>query len=243
MTFFSVIIATLGVAKRPSLREALRSLRSQTFRDFEVLTDDSPPNEYVARNKCARRARGEVLAFMDDDCVAPVDWLQKAYKYFSENSNLQVLTGPVEGDLYGWGRWIRVSQPFWGIGCNLFIRKKAFLEVGGFEEDWGLKQPTRGWRADSDILYRLIDRFGVESYVHAEDVVMTHPQIMKSSFIPEVEERFYLRHRDKILKWIAPYDPRLCMFILATGIEKDENIKELLRRYRVEALKCLRSHQ
>jgi len=238
--FFSVIIATLGIHKRPSLRDALKSLREQSFKSFEVLTDDSPPNEYAARNRAARRARGEILAFMDDDCIAPVDWLEKAYKYFSENRNLQILTGPVEGDLYGWGRWIRINQPYWGVGCNLFVRKEAFMKVGGFEETWGLNPPPKGWRSDSSLLYKVIDVFGVESYMHVEDVVMVHPKTMQSTFIPEVEERFYIRHRDKILKWIAPYDPRLCMFVLERGLEKDENIKEQLRRYRVEALRNAR---
>lgn len=227
MPFFSVIIATLGLEHRPTLRETLRCIKQQTFSDYEVITDDSKPNEYHARNLSAGRARGEVLAFCDDDTTPPKDWLEKASHYFRDKK-IKVLTGPISGDIWGWGSWMRVSNPFWAIGANLFIRKSTFMEVGGFKTDWGLTPPPRGWRSDSAILYDIIERYGYESYVHAEDVEMIHPGRMQSVWDTRVEAEFYRRYKKYALRYIIPYDPRICAFIVQNGLESDPRILRYL---------------
>lgn len=229
MTFFSVIVATKGLAARPTLYDTLRSLANQTFKDFELITDDSGPTEYHARNRAARRAKGEVLAFTDDDTLPPPDWLEKASHYFRNNPDLVMLTGPVEGDVFGWGKKLHISEPFWAIGCNIFIRRKEFLELGGFEEDWGLNPPPdRGWRGDTGLCYSVLDRYGYSSYLHAEDVVNVHPGPMQSVWHPGVEAEFYRRHRSKVLRYIAPYDPRLCQFVVLNKVETDPRVLRYL---------------
>jgi intein/homing endonuclease len=167
LAFFTVIIATLN---RPTLRDTLNSLRRQTFRDFEVITWTGGVNEYEARNLAAEKAKGEVLAFIDDDAYAHREWLKNAYRYL-QNPEVYVLTGPVEGDCFGWGVWLRLSHKYWSIGTNMFVRKWVFREVGGFEVDWGLKPPPKGWRSDSvgkdtPILIRQKD--GVKFYTVSE---------------------------------------------------------------------------
>lgn len=94
--FISVVIPTLG---RETLKVCLQSLAAQTYpRDlFEVIVveDGSRSAEKlvrgfgfrymsqehrgpaVARNYGARSARGEVLAFTDDDCTVLPNWLEK----------------------------------------------------------------------------------------------------------------------------------------------------------------------
>jgi len=224
MTFFSVIIATKG---RPSLYDTLKSLKKQTFKDFEVLTIEGYMNEYEARNVGAKKAKGEVLAFIDDDALATPNWLQNAYKYF-QNPEVMVLSGVVEGDVWGWGKWLRIDKPYWFIGCNLFVRKSAFWEVGGFEVDWGLGKPVRGWRSDTAMGYKILDRFGRESYVHATDVVVHHPKPMGSVWVPEIEAEFYRRYRKYVLRYIAPYDPRICQFVVINNIERDDRVRRRL---------------
>jgi len=223
MTFFSVIIATQGLHRRPSLRRTLKCLQNQTFRDFEVITDDSGPNEYAARNKAAEKAVGKYLAFCDDDTEPPPHWLEKAYNHL-KGGEAVILTGSLSGDFWGWGQRLRISYPFWGVGANLFIRRDVFLENGGFEVGWGLERPPRGWRSDTEILYRLIDRYGYGGYIHADDVQMEHPGPMGSSWVPYVEMRFYKRHRKYVLRYIAPYDPRLCQFVVMNGLDDDPRV-------------------
>jgi SAM-dependent methyltransferase len=223
----SVVVATL---ERPTWPDCLAALREQSLprEEYEILKATGGVNEYEARNAAARDARGEVIAFTDDDCVPPPDWLEKGLAHFEKDPRLMVLTGPVVGDVWGHGGWYRVSKPGWFIGANIFTRRSAFLDVGGFEVTWGLDPPPKGWRGDTDLGWRMQDRFGEGSAAHAEDVKMVHPRSMQSQWQPAVEAAFYLRHRARCLTLIAPYDPRLCQFVLQQGLEKDPLVREYL---------------
>jgi len=228
------VVATLGVGKRPQLRETLAALRSQTRR-CRVITCDAGPNEYAARNEAcvevldARRDPERVVfAFVDDDTVPPPHYVERMVSHFERDERIKVADCGLEGDFWGWGRWMTIDTPFWGVGTTLFVRGDAFLAVGGFEVDWDISPPPRGWRSDTDLLYRIIDRFGYESYVHDFGVRNVHPRNMGSVWQPEVEARFYRRHRSKVLRYIAPYDPRLCQFVTVKRLEEDPRVVRYL---------------
>lgn len=223
----SVVVATLD---RPTFRDCAAALKAQDFpkEEHEIIKATGGANEYEARNFAARNdAQGEVVAFTDDDCLPPRDWLATGWRHFADDPALKILTGPVEGDMWGQG-WMRVDKPGWFIGANVMVRREAFLEVGGFDATWGLDPPPRGWRGDTDLGWRMIDRFGESCYGHFADVGMVHPGRMQSMWDPRVEERFYLRHRERCLKQFAPVDPRLCQFLVKNGVEKDSATLEYL---------------
>ncbi len=99
------------------LREAIDSILSQTFTDFELLImDDGSTNdvaaviqEYtdtrikyfyqkhagisVARNQLLKQARGKYIAIMDSDDVSLPERLEKQVKYLDENPNVGLLGG------------------------------------------------------------------------------------------------------------------------------------------------------
>jgi glycosyltransferase involved in cell wall biosynthesis len=233
---FSVIVATL---LRPSLQDLLNSLKRQTLerKEWELITWDSGFNEYDARNQASKEARGQWLAFTDDDCVAPSDWLESAYNFLQDpkNSDTVALTGPLEGDLWGHGKVMRLEKPNWYVGANLFVRKDAFDSLGRFESDWGLSPPPRGWRSDSDLGFRIEDKFGKKTCKFSSDILVYHPRSMQSVWQPEVEHLFYLRHRTKCLERFVPVDPRLCQFILQRNIETDMQTRDYIKR-NLEAL-------
>lgn len=72
----SVIIPTLG---RSTLRLALEALDCQSRKPDEIITviDHDRRGISWARNEGIRQARGDLIAFTDDDCVPPVDWLER----------------------------------------------------------------------------------------------------------------------------------------------------------------------
>jgi mycofactocin system glycosyltransferase len=104
------------------------------------------------RNLAAQRSKGEILAFLDSDCVADPSWLKELIPAFSDLSNGAV-GGAVDSyfDEKGLDRYEKVKSSlnrgscfkssreenrfFYLSSCNLLVRKKIFLQLGGFRKD------------------------------------------------------------------------------------------------------------
>jgi len=91
MKKLSVIICSGG---RPeSLEKTLKSLKSQSFKDWElVLVGDRPLVK--ARDLGWRRAKGELVAWIDDDVVLSKDWAKNLVTIMDENPDVGGVSGP-----------------------------------------------------------------------------------------------------------------------------------------------------
>ncbi len=54
------------------------------------------PGSYAARNQGVSRARGEVLAFVDSDCIPASDWLEQGVRALLSSPNAGLVGGKVE---------------------------------------------------------------------------------------------------------------------------------------------------
>jgi glycosyltransferase involved in cell wall biosynthesis len=170
--FVSVIVCTKGA--RPSLIRCIEQLAAQDCRRFEILLVlNGPPDEEFARsvahtparplnepragvcnarNHAVPQAKGDILAFVDDDVATEPHWLHELVKGF-EDPAVNCVTGRVipAGRLYlaneradryysseraltswtldasdpNWYRYI-LGEPV-GFGCNMAFRR-GFLE-------------------------------------------------------------------------------------------------------------------
>lgn len=177
--YMSVIIPTFNRCEM--LAEALTSVGCQTFpsEQYEIVVVDngsidgtrqlvsrlnedgekeiryvyeSRPGLHWARHAGAVAARGEILAYIDDDAIPQPDWLEeldKAYTYFDADCaggkiNIQWDRQPPE--------WVIPYEPHlgrldygpeWRIlntnesinGGNFTILRKRLFEIGGFNPD------------------------------------------------------------------------------------------------------------
>ena len=137
-----------------------------------------------ALNLAAMQARGEILAFTDDDCEAQEDWLRVIWDHFSRLPDV----GIVAGDLRPNDRrrllsvcpatWTTplVYRPsehnysglpgyYWG-GANFAVRREVFDRVGGFDPYFG---PGTAYQAAEDT------DFGLRSEL-LDVVVATTPE-------------------------------------------------------------------
>ncbi len=125
------------------------------------------------RNLAAQNANGEILAFLDSDCLADPVWLKELIPAFCDST-----TGAAGGlvdsyfDKKGLDRYEKVKSSlnlgpyprstregdrfFYVPSCNLLVRRSLFLKSGGFREDMVVGE-------DVDFCWRLQDQgFHVE---------------------------------------------------------------------------------
>ena len=164
----SVVVSTRDRAA--FLPELLAALEAQTFpaESFEVVvvddgsTDDTWPvlakvagatglrllalqlegsvGQGPGRNAALARARGEVVAFTDDDCLPPSPWLEQLTGPLRDDPGAHLVVQgrvvPTPARPPGAGRWARtvwVLRPTWLFEtCNIAYRRADLDQAGGF---------------------------------------------------------------------------------------------------------------
>jgi glycosyltransferase involved in cell wall biosynthesis len=134
---------------RGLLERARRELRSAA-----VIANEQARGLSGARNSGVAAARGEVIAFLDDDAVAAPDWLERLLEPYRDPRVIGV-GGAVEPvwperrppfmpDEFDWvvGCTYRGMPPSGGpvrnlIGANMSLRRTVFESVGTFRGDVG----------------------------------------------------------------------------------------------------------
>lgn len=171
--FVSIVVCTYNRAKY--LDRCIRSLKGQSYPDIEIIVVNGPSVDETeavlrqydrliiikqnqlngisnARNLGIKAAKGEIVAFIDDDAVADENWVRLLVEGYSDPS-----IGGVGGLVYGPGQThyqfdngvinksgipdaIRPSDKkieddefpiFMGTNCS--FRRSALIEVGGFD--------------------------------------------------------------------------------------------------------------
>jgi glycosyltransferase involved in cell wall biosynthesis len=169
------------------------------------------PGPAAARNAAMETARGEVLAFIDDDCEAQPGWLANGLAAMAHADIVQGSTRPAEPPST-YGHTISVDPPSWlWETCNLFVRRSAATAVGDFDEAWNpTGTPGNHWGEDTIWAWDVVRRgarmgFARDAVVHhavqEQDMVGWIRQLAKQRYFasmlrraPEARRRLYLRY-------------------------------------------------
>lgn len=182
----SVVVPTVPASDHTGL---LACLERQTAEGFDVLLVDDPDlGVCAARNVGLERAVGDVVAFTDDDCRPPPDWLAAIDRAFERRPDLVLLEGPVEGGITYEGRR---KYPT----CNLAVDRATALEAGGFDDRFEY------WREDTEFGWRL-EEYGTA--VYDRRVRMVHPERPRSSIRQANEQRLMRAYPEKYEEIIVP---------------------------------------
>jgi len=184
----------------------------QTF-DIKVIHLTQSIGASACRNLAAREANGELLGFTDSDCVPHPHWLKELSPYLNDervgvvggyvsnfyNRSLLDRYEAVKSSLNMGPSPYRVengkSSTAYVPSCNLIIRKKAFSEAGGFQEDLHVGEDVDlCWRARKLGYHLLYVPQGEVKHKHRNDLL----QMLKRRFDYGTSEALlYLRHKDK----------------------------------------------
>jgi glycosyltransferase involved in cell wall biosynthesis len=83
----SVIIPTI---KRPTLKEAVESVKNQTFKDFELIIVEDKKHQGIAKtlNAGTRKAKGKYIAILaDDDSWISKDKLERQVEFLDKHKD------------------------------------------------------------------------------------------------------------------------------------------------------------
>ncbi len=229
----TVIIPSSG--RKGTLTGTLEALCLQSFRDFEVVVVDdasaprledrvrpfearlaiqtlrlgSPVGAGSARNAGAEFARGDLLVFLDDDCIAGPEWVHAYIGAAKDRKHL--LAGPIRngspGNIYANAYHSVLESLFeshlrdqaatrlpFVCAANFAVDRKQFLALGGFDPEFRDGGEDRGlcvkWLAEGGLLRAVPDA----SVLHRHDLDFQR-------FL--VQQFTYGRSATRVRRWMA----------------------------------------
>ncbi len=262
-THFSVIMCTCD---RPdTIERAVRSIANQHYASFDLLVVDQSHSDETrhiverlmedhanlrylhldevglsrAYNAGVRHTQGTLLAFTDDDCVAPPEWLATIERSFAAEADTDLIYGQVlmpdellvrenvEGVTPALPiparRRMNRREGFhvFGMGANFAARRTIFDAIGGFDEILGGGGPLKSAQ-DFDYTYRVF-RHGSTILLDPE-VVVYHYGFRTLRDWPAVERSyaigvggFYFKH----VRAGDPYAAWLLTKVLAWSVARE----------------------
>jgi len=189
----TVIICTRN---RPlKMKTCLSSLQESSFKDYQILIADQSTDEKTANivnafcsprievvkmrikgkakglNLLIKRAKTEILAFTDDDCLVTQNWLKEIYATYKKYPYL----AGVFGNTYSYEpekhskefcstfsvknfklhTFSNLNYYNIGIGNNMSLRKSAIKQAGFFKEWLGVGSISQAGE-ENDIVFRIL---------------------------------------------------------------------------------------
>ncbi|MDO5577184.1 MAG: glycosyltransferase [Fibrobacter sp.] len=167
----------------------------------------------IKRNIGLQQAKGAIVAFVDDDCMPDLLWLNEGSEYLLQHEDcagVEGLTTIETSDtvLACNVDYKRLERPGFRTN-NIFYRKCVLDSVGGFDENFSLQ------REDMDLAFRLLEKGYKIDY--DSNIRVTHAlrpnewyDLIKSCWNKRFDPLLYRKHRKLYRKYIrSPFPPSL----------------------------------
>jgi mycofactocin glycosyltransferase len=201
--------------------------------DVKMIRLDQARGPGAARNAGAEKSAGDILAFLDADCIADKNWLKETVPFLGIGG-MGAVGGFVEGyyKKRSLDRYEAVSSSlnlgprilfegdsesnFYVPTCNLLVNRRVFQETGGFKEGWRVGE-------DVDFCWRMRSRGWTLLYIPAGKVAHKHrnrllPMLRRRGAYGTSEAALYRSHREKRKRLLIPVWAALSFMALAVAI-------------------------
>lgn len=211
------------------LEECLGAIGSQTYDNYEIIVLDDGRTGKVRpaekRNQGIREAKGEIVAFIDDDAYPAADWLERAVPLFDDPSVGAVggpaVTPPGDTDLARLGGLVydnllvsgnyryryRAGGARMDIddypSCNLLVRKSVLDRIGGYRTDF--------WPGEDTLLCKDIVDSGARIVYEPSVLVYHHRRPLFGAHLRQLGR--YAFHRGYFVKRFPSNSLKLSYFV------------------------------
>ncbi len=159
----------------PELFEKIKNIAEDTR--IQVMQNEKNLGLSESRNRGMSRAKGDVIAFFDDDAVADTGWIEELVKMYQEKDAISAggcilplwLTGEpkcLPQEFY----WLigathkgfpeKVGEVRNTFGSNLSFRSDVLKALGGFRSEMGFKGKSLLQGEETEICDRMRNKFG-----------------------------------------------------------------------------------
>ncbi len=177
-----------------------------------TVVPSGPVGPGAKRDLCAARAKGEILAFLDDDAFPAPGWLEAAIEIFAD-PRVGAVGGPAvtpaDDSVERWASGLVYES--WMVGgpyafryrplprrdcddfptCNLLVRKSVFDAIGGFD--------TRYWPGEDTVAcLKITHEQGKRLVYDPKVLVYHHRREMLAGHLRQLNR--YARHRGFFVK-------------------------------------------
>ncbi len=179
----------------------------------------------AARNSGTAVSVGQIVAYTDDDCYVAPDFLSKILAAFDADPELGWVTGRVElfdpSDdpattnpsripLHFRPKQYRLTEEV--IGANLALRRKAFEQVEGYDENLGAGAPLAA-AEDLDVIARISAHGWGGAY--NPDIVLSHHHGRKTADIKKLFRQYSIGRGAYTIKYL--YRGQVIAFLKGVG--------------------------
>lgn len=237
----SIIICTHRSERYEDFEEAINSLLSQCYNDLEIIVVVDGNKELYdkilkrgievdkitlteenlglseSRNRGMKEAKGDIIAFFDDDAVADKNWIKELVRMYEEREAIaaggKLLPKwvskkpkflPVE---YYWligathkGFPEEVTEVRNTFGSNLSFKTDVLKALGGFRSEMGVKGKGLRQAEETELCERMKGKFG-RGVVYNPDAVVYHkvfPDRLKMRFL--LRRAFWQGYSKRVMK-------------------------------------------
>jgi GT2 family glycosyltransferase len=248
--FVSVVICSCRDDSYPSLLDAVASLRNQTYHQMEIIVvidgneelhrkvtatyRDQPDIRIVApaqslgvsgaRDLGLKGARGDIIAFIDDDAAAEKGWVEGLVNTCREHDALAV-AGPVLPVWLSGRPDFLPEELFWlvgltyegyaeggigevrnALGSNMGFKREVFARVGGFSQGFGFASRGNSYvQGEEPELALRIKAVTGRGVVYNPGLVVYHKvQERKTKLAALFRRAFYQGYSKALIKRVSP---------------------------------------